>query len=467
MELIFEIVSYHRLSPEQVSKKSVKDSITFGRSENNDWHLPDPEKVVSGIHAKVERQADDFFIHDFSTNGLFINRAVEALGKNKVHKLMPNDLLTFGDYEVSVTFVEGDSSAEADEDMRQPSETNQFEEEFSPAEVKGINSAKLTNDLFALDTHKDEFMPVVNNSLDDYFDAPQPIPEEWDEDFFNMSSKKSTPIPDEVFDIEPETPKAVVQKVPEPIRQREVKHTAIQKAVVKQAPAQQAPVQQAPQKAAAIPKPKPAFKEPTIQSSRINRPTSSISSQFAFLEGLGVSPEIATEVMSDDLMHEMGECMQRLLLGLMESLRNRSSLKNEFRVNQTTFQQQENNPLKFSASIDDVFQNLFLRKSASFLPANKAVTEAFDDTRKHDIALTAGTLGEIEGILKQLDPEGIEDRDTTDSILDKVLPGNRQSRYWKLYKTLHADTSNQISDQGSSALSDDFVRAYDKKINSL
>ena len=110
MELIFEIVSYHRLSPEQISKKSIKDSITLGRSENNDWHLPDPEKVVSGVHAKVERQVDGFFIYDLSTNGLFINRSVEALGKDKAHKLAQDDLLTFGDYEVSVTLVEQQNS---------------------------------------------------------------------------------------------------------------------------------------------------------------------------------------------------------------------------------------------------------------------------------------------------------------------------------------------------------------------
>ncbi|WP_426357574.1 type VI secretion system-associated FHA domain protein TagH [Pseudocolwellia sp. HL-MZ19] len=445
MELIFEIVSYHRLSPEQISKKSIKDSITLGRSEENDWHLPDPEKVVSGVHAKVERQSDGFFIYDLSTNGLFINRSVEALGPNKSHKLMTDDLLTFGDYEVSVSFVEQKNVIIPDEPLLKAKGMSDLDDEFPSAVVQGINSSKLADDLFSLDKGHDELMPVVNNDLDDYFEAPQSIPEEWDEDFLKMYSSSTAAAK---LNIEPETPK------------------------VKKAPAQQVPPQKVEQpKPAPIPEkvvtPQPVYKQPEVQKPIERSTVSTTSGQLAFLQGLGVSPEIASDVMSDKLMHDMGECMQLMLLGLMESLRNRSSLKNEFRVNQTTFQQKENNPLKFSASIDDVFQNLFLRKSTSFLPADKAITEAFNDTRKHDIALTAGTLGEIEGILSQLDPNSIESKDMKDSMLDNVLPGNKQLRYWKLYKTLHADMTNDISNQGSSALSDDFVRAYDEKIKSL
>ena len=49
MELILNITSYHRLSPEIEATKTVKDSLTFGRSEGCDWHLPDPEKIISKL----------------------------------------------------------------------------------------------------------------------------------------------------------------------------------------------------------------------------------------------------------------------------------------------------------------------------------------------------------------------------------------------------------------------------------
>jgi len=132
-----------------------------------------------------------------------------------------------------------------------------------------------------------------------------------------------------------------------------------------------------------------------------------------------------------------------------------------------TFQQQENNPLKFSANIDDVFQNLFLRKSASFLSSQQAISEAFNDGRKHDAALTAGTLGAIRGLLNQLDPESIESKTQSQSLADMLVPGQKQMRHWKLYKSLHSDLKHEFMQDSAAALSDDFVKAYDNKIKTL
>lgn len=414
MELIFEIVSYHRLSPDQISKKSITDSITFGRSENNDWYLPDPEKVVSGVHGRIERKSDEFFIYDVSTNGLYINRSVEALGQDKAHKLAEGDLLTFGDYEVSVSIIQNEK----------PSlDVTSVEENQASPEVQGINSVRLAESVSSTTPNTKDFMPLINNDLNDHFDIPQAIPEEWDVDFLTANHAVDSFINDNQENIIP--PKEIIPKNQSIPNTHEVQQTA-----------------------------------------DVQVKTKSIG-QYAFIEGLGISADILPESVSDQLMYEMGQCMQLMLSGLMESLRNRSNLKNEFRINQTTFQQQENNPLKFSATIDDAFQNLFIRKSSSFLPANKAIIEAFNDTKKHDIALTAGTLGAIEGILSQLEPTEIESRDFKESLLDQVLPGQKQLRYWKMYKSLHKDMSNEISNQGSSVLSDEFVRAYDKKIKSL
>ena len=101
MELSLEILSYHRLSPEQIITKTVINTLTLGRSDTCDWHLPDPEKVVSGTHARITKRSDGFYIEDLSTNGLYVNRAVEALGSNREHKIEVDDLFTFGDYEIS------------------------------------------------------------------------------------------------------------------------------------------------------------------------------------------------------------------------------------------------------------------------------------------------------------------------------------------------------------------------------
>ena len=60
MELILNITSYHRLSPEIEATKTVKDSLIFGRSEVCDWHFPDPEKIISSKHGRIVKEGDSF-----------------------------------------------------------------------------------------------------------------------------------------------------------------------------------------------------------------------------------------------------------------------------------------------------------------------------------------------------------------------------------------------------------------------
>lgn len=424
MELIFKIVSFHRLSPEQKSEISVTNTLTFGRSENNDWHLPDPEKVVSGLHARIEKLADGFYIYDLSTNGLYINRAVEALGQSSCHKLSQGDLLTFGDYEVSVTLT--NAPAQHTDPVSEP--TDFYEPALNHNHVQGIPANNIFGDS-PVHSIKPQNMPLVSNDLNDHFDVPQAIPQEWNSAAKAVNST-SVPIPEIV-----ETPVAVsTSKVPAagPLSNRIKSPFAVEHSQQSQIP-----------------------------------PSHNNISFDSFIKGLGLSQSITPDHFSDELLYEMGQGMQQLLMGLVTSLRTRTALKNKFKINQTTFQQQENNPLKFSATMDDVFQNLFLRRSSSFLPANKAITEAFNDTQKHDIALSAGTLGAIKGVFDQLAPCEIEKKDLKDSVFDQVIPGQKQSRYWKIYQSLHKDMVEEINVQGSSVLSDDFVKAYDKKIQSL
>ncbi len=422
MELILEIVSYHRLSPEQNSKISIHNTLSFGRSKTNGWHLPDPEKVVSGSHARIEKLADGFYIYDLSTNGLYINRAVEALGQTHSHKLSQGDLLTFGDYEVSVTLL---SKAATKLGTSPPPATAVTERIANTVPTEGISPSALFGDVPLKPN-----TPIVTNDLNDHFDVPQAIPAEWDANFLGHNTIAASL----AETIENPTVKQEI-KTPTASPLHHVGNFPIQ-------PTRKVPV-------------------PSTSSSVVNTGINS------FIKGLGISKSIMPEHFSDELLYEMGQGMQQMLMGLVESLRTRTALKNEFRINQTTFQQQENNPLKFSATIDDVFQNLFLKRSASFLPSTEAITEAFNDVIKHDVALTAGTLGAIKGIFSQLDPIEIEKKDLKNSVFDQVIPGQKQLRYWRIYQNLHQDLVSEIMTHGSSALSDDFVRSYDKKINSL
>lgn len=86
----------------------------------------------------------------------------------------------------------------------------------------------------------------------------------------------------------------------------------------------------------------------------------------AFLKGLGIKDELKNSLDNEKLWFEMGQGLNLLLTELMESLRQRAIVKNKLRLNHTMFQAEQNNPLKFSANIDDVIQNLFIKIVQAF-----------------------------------------------------------------------------------------------------
>ena len=158
----------------------------------------------------------------------------------------------------------------------------------------------------------------------------------------------------------------------------------------------------------------------------------------------------------------MGKSFNLLLIGVMDILRQRTTVKNQLKLNHTMFQTQQNNPLKFSATMDDVVQSLFVRKSSSFLSSEESIKEVFLDTKNHEKALIAGASGALEGMLEQLSPNNIKQQATEHAGVAKFIPGQLDAKSWNLFLQLHDDLSEQINTKGAMALSDEFLKAYEQ-----
>lgn len=106
MELELEITSYHRLSPSiQSVKRFSNENQLLGRSEQCDWQLPDPDRVISSKHAEIVKKDNAYWLKDISTNGVFVNNSTQPLGKENPSKLNDGDVLRIGDYEIAVKLV--------------------------------------------------------------------------------------------------------------------------------------------------------------------------------------------------------------------------------------------------------------------------------------------------------------------------------------------------------------------------
>src|SRR5579859_6539303 len=80
--LRLRIVSDHRrVLGDRSTIAFTVDGGTIGRSADNDWVLPDPQRYVSAHHARIEYRGGHFYLEDVSTNGVFINDDERPLAK--------------------------------------------------------------------------------------------------------------------------------------------------------------------------------------------------------------------------------------------------------------------------------------------------------------------------------------------------------------------------------------------------
>lgn len=400
MDITLSVVSYHRLSPNQISSKSFdRHGGTLGRSPQADWSLPDPERVISAVHARVLWVDGQYAIEDLSTNGLFINRNSQPLGRGNRQPLGEGDLLRLGDYELAVA-LSRPSSAGHPHSQSQPNQVDsgllplnsRIEPSLSdvdrwlkPAPAKPVSAASM----------------APPSPLEEHFAPPAvQIPDDWQWRFDGMEEAA----------------------------------------------------------------PQPALPEVTVAA-----PAVAPEAQFggdreplaAFLDGLGLAPEQQPPAGDHRWWFAVGCAMQQLCAGLLGQLRARANQRSGMRVQQTTFQMRENNPLKFSASVDEVFHNLFSRRSGSFMSAEHAIRDAFADLRDHEQALMAGVKGAMLGLLAQLEPARLAEQAAAGGWWGRR---RRQRELWERYRQLHRDLVEEIGNNPNGGCSDEFVKAYEARL---
>lgn len=103
MELRLEIVSFQKtLMGDGQAHVFDETGGSIGRGRDNAWVLPDPNRYVSTRHAEIDCVDGRFRITDVSTNGVFVNGAAAALGRDGRAVLSDGDRLVLGDYEIAV-----------------------------------------------------------------------------------------------------------------------------------------------------------------------------------------------------------------------------------------------------------------------------------------------------------------------------------------------------------------------------
>ncbi len=502
MRLSLVIKSYKGSPPTTGGRKQLSPSGgTIGRAADNDVVLADPERFVSGCHARVRAQDGEFYLDDLSRNGLFLNGATEPLGRTRSARLRHADVLTIGDYEIVVELEESAGGPSADP-FAGPARSTPIgpdrsrpvaavsDKPLDPLDLLGGGSPPPSNP--SAGSQSDHVPPesrhfeppraVVDPS------APRPapppprpvqppakvggIPDDWDRTGLADSPPNPPSVrpPGNAGGIPDDWDRTGMAPAEPPPRSPSA-HDTLPDDWDRSGPTG-ASAESGPIGAGAglpgdwdltergvAPPPEPE-RTPAPVPPQVAETAGASGDAFAarLLEAAGLggqgtsNPEVIGRLVAD------------LAAGYVDLLAARASFKNELRVEATTIQPVENNPLKFSGSGAEALGHLLFPRGTGFSGPTESVGEAVRDLQDHQVAMIAAMRAALDALLQRLDPDALEARsDEGKSRLG--LSG--KGRYWEAYREMMSRLREDPDAFFKEMFAEEFARAYERQIELL
>lgn len=186
----------------------------------------------------------------------------------------------------------------------------------------------------------------------------------------------------------------------------------------------------------------------------------------ALMTGLGLQAS-PIQALTPATMQLIGELLRESTRGAVELLRARAALKQEVRAQVTMIVTQGNNPLKFSPNVDAALNHLLGPAAAGFMPPARAMRDAFDDLRAHEIGVMAGMRAALDGVLARFDPAALDSAITKRGALASLLPGSRKAQLWEQFQQLYTQLSREAADDFHTLFGKAFLQAYEAQLDLL
>ena len=491
-------------------------SLTLGRGAENDVVLPDPDRVLSKRHCAIENHNGNVVVVDFSTNGTFLNYGKIALGATPT-PLNDGDILSVGPYEIQVNVRSADTSdviadpigdapishgfatnaPSAADLLDAPGDGSDFLDDLldgrdGPVGPGSVSRDEPGDDGLLPPLGDEDILPPAEDpfsgqgasaamhtpSAQDHFAAPRTtggssaIPDDWDEDFLAPSTpavanpasgnaqdpfadsvdlSAASFIPDD-FGLEGTTEPEPTIEAPSP--ELEINDVPLSD-----------PVQVPPASANSVPvEPSVVVSEKPAEAA--TSPAANDAAARAFLKSLGAEDHAVTDQELTSTLSRMGHVLRIMIEGVREVLMTRTSIKSEFRIDQTMIQAGGNNPLKFSISPEQAVEAMIKPKAKGYLDATEATTQALQDVKAHEVAMITGMEAALKGVLARLDPKVLEDKIVVKGAFSSLIK-SKKARYWEVYEDMYAEISDQAENDFHDLFAKEFAKAYQDQLNKL
>jgi predicted component of type VI protein secretion system len=176
----------------------------------------------------------------------------------------------------------------------------------------------------------------------------------------------------------------------------------------------------------------------------------------AFCAGAGLEAGSFIGEDPSGLMGRLGMLYRQVVDDLSKLLDDRAALKDTLQIDRTTICGRDNNPLKW-AGPEQVARDLLRESDAGFLNGSDAIREAFEDLRRHNASVLAGSTAALEYVLRELSPGTIETAQPRAQHL-AFLP--RGESNWKKYLARHQTLTAEFRLTGSGRIGHAARQAY-------
>lgn len=413
--------------PLSVSIKG-KRGLDIGRDQYLDWTLPDSSRFISGKHCEVRWHDGAYWLHDISTNGTFMNGAESRL--KAPHRLRDGDRFVIGQYIIAATM---------DEEVAEPGEAapprissrddNLWDggpdaaDPIDPRQLKGPHDA----------------VPVRPDFLDWAVDVPVPTMPPAPPRAAPVSSVRRMPIAtghDSWAEGPPPPPAPQPEVIPVPTPRRPEAGEA-----------------------------KQPWSAPELDPPVTSRAKGDADAMVKFVQlvarGAGLPDDAFAGRDPGELAEQFGRLLRLSTDNMKQLLEGRQQAKRLARSpNQTTVQAINNNPLKFSPTAEDALRIMFGAQSRSYLDAERAFAQGFDDLKKHQIKTYAAMQHAVTLLMKDVDPAAIEAASQSDRGLAGMV-GSRKARLWDIYVARWQAHAKRHDNGILDTFMDYFARCYD------
>lgn len=405
---------------------------TIGRSADNDWILPDPQRYISAHHARISFRDGHFIVEDTSTNGVFVNDEERPLRELGPHRLHSGDVLRLGEYQIVAALENLAAEPRAARSDPAPTHIDVLQSFGRPGQTD-IGAALDLDALLMTESPSGSRLRPVNaygQAVVAREPAAAPHP-----------ASHTAPAPAQAA---PELPRtwdssggvATAETHEEEAVARRIERLA-----------------------------RAAARARDARGAAATAPIDVQNGLQAFCKGAGIDAAQLPADAQTQLLHLVGSLLREALVGFKDLERAREESRAHFRI-ELQSDPDDPRPSLVRSTVEELLVELLAQHESRRLDAVQWLREAIHAARTHERASAAALRAAFIEFVGRFDPAELEARFERTLRRGGKPPGAAEPKYWQLFVEFYRNLAEMPADRMPPTFDEAFATAYKRAFQS-